>query len=51
MVRSLCISAINDMADLERRLQTATGNVFVVTESVFSMDGDTAPLENHSTAV
>ncbi len=35
----------NDMADLERRLQTATGNVFVVTESVFSMDGDTAPLE------
>lgn len=35
----------NDVADLERRLQTATGNVFVVTESVFSMDGDMAPLE------
>jgi 8-amino-7-oxononanoate synthase len=36
--------AHNDMDDLERRLQSATGNVFVVTESVFSMDGDIAPL-------
>lgn len=35
----------NDVDDLERRLQMATGNVFVVTESVFSMDGDLAPLE------
>ena len=35
----------NDVDDLERRLQQATGNVFVVTESVFSMDGDMAPLE------
>jgi 8-amino-7-oxononanoate synthase len=34
----------NDLADLEKRLQTATGTIFVVTESVFSMDGDTAPL-------
>lgn len=34
----------NDLADLEKRLQAATGNVFVVTESVFSMDGDQAPL-------
>lgn len=34
----------NDTADLERRLQAATGNIFVVTESVFSMDGDQAPL-------
>lgn len=34
----------NDTADLEKRLQAATGNIFVVTESVFSMDGDQAPL-------
>ncbi|WP_315824293.1 8-amino-7-oxononanoate synthase [Paraflavitalea speifideaquila] len=35
----------NDLVVLESRLQTATGNIFVVTESVFSMDGDKAPLE------
>lgn len=35
----------NDMEDLERRLQSAKGNIFVVTESVFSMDGDMAPLK------
>ncbi|MFY7900102.1 MAG: aminotransferase class I/II-fold pyridoxal phosphate-dependent enzyme [Chitinophagaceae bacterium] len=35
----------NDMIDLERRLQNAEGNVFVVTESVFSMDGDFCLLE------
>lgn len=34
----------NDLAALEKRLQGATGNIFVVTESVFSMDGDMAPL-------
>lgn len=34
----------NDLEDLERRLQSATGTIFVVTESVFSMDGDKAPL-------
>ncbi|WP_205511130.1 aminotransferase class I/II-fold pyridoxal phosphate-dependent enzyme [Longitalea arenae] len=34
----------NDLADLEKRLQAATGTIFVVTESVFSMDGDQAPL-------
>lgn len=34
----------NDLEDLERRLQAATGTIFVVTESVFSMDGDQAPL-------
>lgn len=34
----------NDLADLEKRLQAATGTLFVVTESVFSMDGDMAPL-------
>lgn len=35
----------NDPADLEKKLMMATGNIFVVTESVFSMDGDMAPLE------
>jgi 8-amino-7-oxononanoate synthase len=34
----------NDLAALEKRLQAATGTIFVVTESVFSMDGDVAPL-------
>jgi 8-amino-7-oxononanoate synthase len=38
----------NDLADLEKRLQGATGTIFVVTESVFSMDGDTAPLTDIS---
>ncbi len=35
----------NDPDDLEKKLQLAKGNVFVVTESVFSMDGDMAPLQ------
>jgi 8-amino-7-oxononanoate synthase len=35
----------NDMTHLEQRLQQATGNVFVVTETVFSMDGDLCPLQ------
>lgn len=34
----------NSLNALEQRLQKAKGNVFVVTESVFSMDGDMAPL-------
>ncbi|RNI33694.1 8-amino-7-oxononanoate synthase [Hanamia caeni] len=36
----------NDLNDLEKKLQTANGGrqKFVVTESVFSMDGDVAPL-------
>jgi 8-amino-7-oxononanoate synthase len=38
--------AHNDCADLERRLsaRSGEGTCFVVTESVFSMDGDLAPL-------
>ena len=34
----------NDLNDLEKKMQHATGNIFVVTESVFSMDGDVCPL-------
>lgn len=37
----------NDMNDLEKKIQQhATGNLFIVTESVFSMDGDICPLSN-----
>ncbi len=36
----------NDPADLEKKLKNRKGNCFVVTESVFSMDGDMAPLVN-----
>ncbi len=34
----------NDVADLERRLRFARGAVYVVVESLYSMDGDLAPL-------
>ncbi len=37
--------AHNDPGDLEKKLKNRKGNCFVVTESVFSMDGDTAPLK------
>ncbi len=40
--------AHNDVADLEKKLSAAqltSKNIFVVTESVFSMDGDMAPLK------
>jgi glycine C-acetyltransferase len=33
-----------DMADLERRLQEAEGRAFIVTDGVFSMEGDAAKL-------
>jgi 8-amino-7-oxononanoate synthase len=36
--------AHNDLEDLEKKMKTAKGNIFVATESVFSMDGDLAPL-------
>lgn len=35
----------NDLNDLEEKLQKAKGTVFIVTESVFSMDGDICPLQ------
>lgn len=34
----------NDLNDLEKKLSHANGNIFVVTESVFSMDGDKSDL-------
>ncbi|WP_421828135.1 aminotransferase class I/II-fold pyridoxal phosphate-dependent enzyme [Larkinella sp.] len=34
----------NDLEDLENRLKRATGAVYVAIESVYSMDGDLAPL-------
>lgn len=37
--------AHNDMNDLRKKMEHATGTVFIVTESVFSMDGDTCPLD------
>ncbi|HVZ25155.1 MAG TPA: 8-amino-7-oxononanoate synthase [Sediminibacterium sp.] len=38
--------AHNDLADLRKKMQHASGTVFIVTESVFSMDGDTCPLKD-----
>lgn len=37
--------AHNDLTDLKKKLESATGNIFIVTESVFSMDGDLCPLQ------
>jgi 8-amino-7-oxononanoate synthase len=35
----------NDCEDLERKLKKASGEIFIIAESVYSMDGDFAPLE------
>lgn len=35
----------NDIADLEKKLKIATGNKIVAVESIYSMDGDAAPLK------
>ncbi len=35
----------NDIAHLEKRLRSGSGNVFIAVESVYSMDGDYAPLK------
>ena len=37
--------AHNDLHELEEKIKKGTGNIFVVTESVFSMDGDLCPLK------
>jgi len=37
--------AHNDTEDLEKKLQKAKGNIFVAVESIYSMDGDMAPLK------
>ncbi len=34
----------NDLIDLERKLKEAQGEIFIACESVYSMDGDLAPL-------
>ncbi len=39
----------NDLADLEKKLKLATGNIFIGVESVYSMDGDEAPLQDMAT--
>jgi len=36
----------NDVEDLQRKIAQAEGRVFVVTETVFSMDGDFSPIED-----
>ncbi len=35
----------NDMIHFEKKLKIAKGNVFVVVESIYSMDGDACPLQ------
>lgn len=35
----------NDLEDLERKLKKAGGDIFIVVESIYSMDGDSAPLK------
>lgn len=40
--------AHNDVNDLEKKLKQAKGNVFVAVESLYSMDGDIAPLHEIS---
>lgn len=36
----------NDVEDLEKKLKIATGNKIVAVESIYSMDGDEAPLQS-----
>lgn len=34
----------NDLEDLENKIRKSTGNIFVVVETIYSMDGDQAPI-------
>lgn len=36
----------NDLNDFEEKIKQAKGNIFVVVESIYSMDGDECPLED-----
>jgi 8-amino-7-oxononanoate synthase len=36
----------NDLADLESKLGKATGQIYIAIESIYSMDGDEAPLKD-----
>lgn len=38
----------NNINELEQKLKQATGNIYVVVESIYSMDGDAAPLKDMS---
>ena len=35
----------NDLNDLEEKIKRSKGNIFIVVESIYSMDGDECPLE------
>ena len=36
----------NDLEDLEKKIKIASGQIFIVAESLYSMDGDFCPLED-----
>lgn len=36
----------NDLEDLKKKLEVSEGNIFVVVESIYSMDGDISPLKS-----
>lgn len=40
-----CAFRHNDVEDLEQRILRAKGDIYVIIESIYSMDGDEAPLE------
>ena len=41
----------NDLDDLERQLEKMNGTIYVMVESIYSMDGDMAPLAGMRTLV